>query len=548
MAVTTAPASESTFRTWIRQPRIMTGLIVGYIALAVLILVTLNRGDLLFPIWSSLAFPPFILSPFVILAAPIPGRTKVTLLLLLIILVMPLIGIYDGGYLELSIQIAIYAALALGLNIVVGFAGLLDLGYVAFFAVGAYLWAMFSSTNGQTIFVEGFNLSTSTVINFAAVGIGVLAILVLSALRSRLPALRQRRTFLVGMLLIFAVLIVGAYIGSRSGVDNPAAVVVGQLTVPAIGFYVFIIIGIVVAALVGILLGLPVLRLRGDYLAIVTLGFGEMIRVLARNLDQPVNFTNGSQGLAGVLRPPLPGPLTDFVRGTSETLSINVPNPEPVAQQLLFYFLAIGILAVCVLVARRLDDSPIGRAWTAIREDEVAAIAMGVPLVRMKLLAFASGAAFAGAIGVLYAAKQTFVSPESFSLIQSISILAMVIVGGLGGIRGVILGAMIVTLLNLQILTNFSLQVNALRNIDYVVPIINFHIRDWPAQLEPAKYQRLVFGFLLIVMMIFRPAGLLPEPRRKQELRAHRAEPEEIARLEEPVIASEVDPAHRNEG
>ncbi len=165
----------------------------------------------------------------------------------------------------------------------------------------------------------------------------------------------------------------------------------------------------------------------------------------------------------------------------------------------------------------------------------------------MKLLAFASGAAFAGAIGVLYAAKQTFVSPESFSLIQSISILAMVIVGGMGGIKGVILGAMIVTLLNLQILKNVSLQINALRNIDYVVPIINFHISDWPTQLEPAKYERLVFGALLILMMIFRPEGLMPEARRRMEIRAH-AEPEELARLEEPVVAAEVDPEHRNEG
>jgi branched-chain amino acid transport system permease protein len=273
-----------------------------------------------------------------------------------------------------------------------------------------------------------------------------------------------------------------------------------------------------------------------------------MIRVTANNLSAPINLTNGSQGLAAIARPPLPPVFIEFVTDTGRSLNIPMPNPEPVAQQLLFYFLAIVILGICILIARRLDDSPIGRAWTAIREDEVAAVAMGVPLVRMKLLAFASGAAFAGAVGVLYAAKQSFVSPESFVLIQSISILAMVIVGGLGGIRGVILGAIIVTLLNLQILTNISLQVNALRNIDFVVPIINFHIRDWPTQLEPAKYQRFVFGALLIIMMIFRPAGLLPEPRRKREMRAHRAEPEEFSRLEEPVVAAEVDPAHRNEG
>src|SRR5690606_9254089 len=185
-------------------------------------------------------------------------------------------------------------------------------------------------------------------------------------------------------------------------------------------------------------------------------------------------------------------------------------------QQLLFYFVGVLIVAIVVVVARRLDDSPIGRAWTAIREDEVAAIAMGVPLVKMKLLAFAAGASFAGAIGVLYAAKQTFVSPESFSLIQSISILAMVIVGGVGGIRGVMLGAAVVTLLNLQVLKNMSLQLNALRQMDFV--IFGFHVQNWPTQLEPAKYERLVFGLLLIIMMIFRPTGILPEPRRRIEL------------------------------
>jgi branched-chain amino acid transport system permease protein len=466
---------RTAFRDWIRQPRIAGVLIIAYIATAVAILISLDRGFLLFPLWSTLTFPPFVLSPFVIMASPLSARTKTTLILLLIVLVMPILGIYDGGYLELAIQIAIFAGLALGLNIVVGFAGLLDLGYIAFFAVGAYTWGMVTSTNTATFFV------------------------------------------------------------------------LNGLIVPAWAFYVFIPVAIVVAGFVGILLGLPVLRLRGDYLAIVTLGFGEMIRYLARNLDKPVNFTNGAQGLSGVLRPPLPGFAVDMTGSIAGTLHINVPNVEPVAQQLLFYFIAIVILGVIILVARLLDDSPIGRAWTAIREDEVAAIAMGVPLVRMKLLAFASGAAFAGAIGVLYAAKQTFVSPESFSLIQSISILAMVIVGGLGGIKGVILGAMIVTLLNLQILTNFSLQINALRNIDFVVPIINWHIRDWPAQLEPAKYQRFVFGLLLILMTLFRPAGLLPEARRKMELRSH-AQPEEIARLEEPVVAAEVDPSHANEG
>lgn len=434
------------FGAWIRQPTVAAVLIVAYIVLALIILFSLDRTNVLFPTLSSLAFPPFILSPFVILASPLPGRLKVTLILVVMLILMPIIGMFDGAYLELAIQICIFAALALGLNIVVGFAGLLDLGYIAFFAVGAYLWAMFTS-NVDTVFM------------------------------------------LNGWL------------------------------VPAWSFYLFILIAIVVAAGVGILLGLPVLRLRGDYLAIVTLGFGEVIRVIARNFDSPVNITNGSQGLSGVLRPPLPDFWTSGVAGITSALGIRVPNVQPLSQQLLFYFIAVVMFGLFLVVARRLEYSPIGRAWTAIREDEVAAIAMGVPLVRMKLLAFASGAAFAGAIGVLYGAKQSFVSPESFSLNQSISILAMVIVGGMGSIPGAALGAAVVTLLNLQVLKNISLQINALRQIDYIIPVINFPVANWPTQLEPAKYERFVFGLLLILMMIFRPAGLWPSARRQMEMR-----------------------------
>lgn len=440
-----------TLREWLRQPTVAGVLIVAYLVVAIVAVLSLDRGNIIFPLLSTCAFPPLVLSPFVILASPLPGRLKLSLILLVIMIVMPVIGIYDGAYMELVTQICIFAGLALGLNVVVGFAGLLDLGYIAFFAVGAYLWSMFTS-NVDTV----FNIN-------------------------------------------------------------------GWL-VPGWTFYLFLLVGVVIAAGVGILLGLPVLRLRGDYLAIVTLGFGEMIRVLARNLDTPINFTNGSQGLSGVQRPPLVPGLSEGATFVTQTMNIRTDNIEPVAYQVLFYFIAIAILGLIILAARRLEDSPIGRAWTAIREDEVAAIAMGVPLVRLKLLAFASGAAFAGAIGVLYGAKQTFVSPESFSLIQSISILAMVIVGGMGGIRGVVLGAVVVTLLNLQVLKNFSLQINALKNIDYVVPIINFHISAWPSQLEPAKYERLVFGLLLVIMVIFRPAGLLPEPRRRMELLADKAE------------------------
>ncbi len=418
---------------------------LALIGLAYIFLLALNRDMLLFPLWSSIAFPVLAVSPFVIFALHMPMRVKLFLVLILLLLLMPFLGLKDSFYLEIATQIGIFAALALGLNIVVGFAGLLDLGYVAFFAVGAYLWAIFSS-----------------------------------------------------------------------GADN--FVRLAGLTMPAWTFYLFFFGGVILAAITGILLGLPVLRLRGDYLAIVTLGFGEMIRVLASNLDHPVNITNGSQGLENVASPPLPPLLVDILARLNSALNLGITNIQPLAYQMFFYLLVLLICAVVIVIAGRLDDSPIGRAWTAIREDETAAIAMGVPLVRMKLLAFATGASFAGAMGAVFAARQTFVSPESFGFMESIGVLAMVIVGGMGSIRGVMLGAAVVTLLNLQLLKNLSLLINALKNIDWVVPIINYPIRNWPTQLEVAKYERFVFGILLVLMMIFRPAGILPASRRKLEI------------------------------
>jgi branched-chain amino acid transport system permease protein len=185
---------------------------------------------------------------------------------------------------------------------------------------------------------------------------------------------------------------------------------------------------------------------------------------------------------------------------------------------LFFYLLALIVIVVVIIIALRLDDSKIGRAWTAIREDETAAIAMGVPLVRLKVAAFAAGASFAGAMGVLFAANRTFVSPESFSFMQSIGVLTMVILGGLGSIPGVILGAAVVIILNLQVLQGLSLFLSQLRQSSAVIPIINFAWRDLSTQLDPAKYQRMLFGLILILMMIYRPAGLIPAARRKREL------------------------------
>lgn len=437
-------------------------LVIAYMVLSMGALLFISREMFLYPLWSSIAFPLFVLSPLVILSARMRPRIKIGLALLMLMLLVPLVGIKDSSYLEFATQIGIFAALALGLNIVIGFAGLLDLGYVAFFAVGAYLWAIFTSSANTFITLNGW-------------------------------------------------------------------------TLPSWSFFIFLMLGVIVAALAGILLGLPVLRLRGDYLAIVTLGFGEMIRVLATNLDHPLNITNGPLGLERVSRPPLPPFLFDLMRGIVPTLEglfgRKLDNPDQLVYQLFFYLLVLLLVGLAVLFAGRLQNSPIGRAWTAIREDEVAAIAMGVPLVRMKLLAFATGAAFAGMIGVVYAAKQTFVSPESFKFEQSIIILAMVIVGGMGSIRGVILGAAVVTLLNLQVLTNLSLLLNSLKSINWIVPIINFPLKQWPTQLDPAKYQRLVFGILLITMMIFRPAGILPAQRRALELRKQENEDDNLAEL-----------------
>src|SRR5882672_3963406 len=265
-------------------------LAVALIGVSALAVATYPRSVLVF-----LLFQSSILFAY---RARIPEWLRWSLMGAALLVLMPAIGYFNGYYLEVATQVGIFVALALGLNIVVGLAGLLDLGYVAFFAVGAYSWAIVGSPHANLIFGGGFPLAPHW-------------------------------------------------------------------------FYLFLFVGLLTAAATGVLLGLPVLRLRGDYLAIVTLGFGEVIRVLANNLDKPINITNGPKGLTPISRPPLPY-FVDYNQG--------------------FYFLVLLIVVVVVLVNRRLEDSHIGRAWEAIREDQLAAQAMGVPLVRAKLLAFASGA------------------------------------------------------------------------------------------------------------------------------------------------------------
>ena len=388
---------------------------VALVALSALAVATFPRSVLVFLLFQgSLLF---------VFKARIPERLRWGLLAIGLLVLMPTIGYFNSYYLEVATQVGIFVALALGLNIVVGLAGLLDLGYVAFFAVGAYSWAIFGSPHANIIF--------------------------------------------------------------------------GGESFPLAGwwFYVFLFVGLGTAAGTGILLGLPVLRLHGDYLAIVTLGFGEVIRVLANNLDKPINLTNGPKGITPISRPPTP---------------FGLPYGE------YFYFLALLIVVAVIIVNRRLEESHIGRAWEAIREDELAARAMGVPLVRMKLMAFACGASFAGVMGVLFSAKQVFINPESFTFLESIGVLAMVILGGMGSIPGAVLGATIVTVLNLQVLKGFSLWLNELKNAG--VTIFGFSLADLPTQFEPAKYERMVFGIILVLMMIFRPQGIFPARRRQREL------------------------------
>lgn len=323
-------------------------------------------------------------------------------------LVIPLVGDANGALLNVSIMITINVALALGLNLVVGFAGLLDLGYIGFFAAGAYLWSIFASPQAARFLPKAFE---------------------------HLPM----------------------------GLSGD-------------WFWLFLPLAVMAAATLGVALGLPVLRLRGDYLAIVTLGFGEIIRILVNNLDKPINITNGPQGITPVAAPRLFG------------LSLDRPVH--------FYLIGLALMLLTILLMGRVQRSRIGRAWAAIREDDIAARAMGIPLVKMKLLAFATGAAFAGAMGMVFAIKQTFISPESFTFTESIAILAMVILGGLGSISGVVTGAVMVTVLRMQVLTELA---NWIGQLSFLPPAFNL-----------AKYQPLIFGLILIVMMRHRQEGLLP--------------------------------------
>jgi branched-chain amino acid transport system permease protein len=249
-----------------------------------------------------------------------------------------------------------------------------------------------------------------------------------------------------------------------------------------------------VAALFGVLIGAPTLKLRGDYLAIVTLGFGEIVRIFLNNLSQPVNITNGPQGIARIDPFRLDG--IDFSK--SDTF-LGLVFSGPIK----YYYLLLAVLLAVIFINVRLQNSRIGRAWEAIREDEVAARSMGIDTTRVKLLAFAMGATFGGVAGGMFSAIQGFVSPESFVLVESIMVVSMVVLGGMGNIWGVILGALL---------------------LSFVPEILRFTVEPAQKQLfgrmiiEPEVIRMLIFGFALVLVMTLRPGGLWPSAVRKREL------------------------------
>ncbi|HZK89894.1 MAG TPA: branched-chain amino acid ABC transporter ATP-binding protein/permease [Stellaceae bacterium] len=326
-----------------------------------------------------------------------------------------------------------FAALALGLNIVVGMAGLLDLGYAAFFAIGAYAYGVAASWQLE-------------------------------------PAWS-------GFWTPFEYL----HLVARFH-DSGGDVVHFQVS-----FWLMLPVSAALAAFFGVLFGAPTLRLKGDYLAIVTLGFGEIVPIVARNVP---SVTNGAMGLNGVAAPQLFG----WSFGIDATP---------------YYYVGLALVALLILTSQRLKASRIGRAWMAIREDEIAAAAMGVDRVKFKLLAFATGAAFAGATGALFVAKLQTATPEMFMFPVSVMILVMIVFGGIGSVWGVVVGALILQILQSWFLEDLSQWLHAIGRLIHV---------EWLLRVELASSIELIFGLILVAMMLYRREGLIPATRRVQAL------------------------------
>jgi len=367
--------------------------------------------------------------------ATLPHRIRIVVMLCLVAFAfyLPRLTVLPFAYVRTDIGggsdwasvlflVAIYMIVAVGLNIVVGMAGLLDLGYIGFYALGAYSVALFGSPSSPVTewIAEKYDLGTGWALPFAA-------------------------------------------------------------TIP---------IAIALTMTAGVILGAPTLRLRGDYLAIVTMGFGEIIRIIARNAD-PI-----TGGAAGVTNVPAPPPTIDGKPW------FNVGEPER------WYWLALCVLILLIFVARRLENSRVGRAWLAIREDEDAAAIMGVPAFKFKLWAFAMGAALGAIAGLLFGSKQAYVEPTGFALNLSFLFVAMVVIGGSGNIGGAMLGAFLITYLPERFRT---------------VPFLE------SLGIDPVAWRPFAFGVALVLVMILRPQGLIPNRRRAREFEDRRHEAEEAA-------------------
>jgi branched-chain amino acid transport system permease protein len=346
------------------------------------------------------------------------NKLVVFLIAALALMILPVIAQQFGNAWVRILDVALlYILLALGLNVVVGYAGLLDLGYVAFYAIGAYMFGLLASPH----LVETF-----------------------AVIKATFP----------------------------QGLHTP--------------WWIIIPLGAAVAGVAGVLLGAPTLKLRGDYLAIVTLGFGEIIRVFINNLDAPVNITNGPKGISQI------DAINVFGLNLGKPLDlgfISLPNVT------LYYYLFLLLVVASVVICYRLERSRIGRAWMAIREDEIAAKAMGINTRNLKLMAFGMGATFGGVSGVMFAAFQGFISPESFALQESVMIVAMVVLGGIGHIPGVIVGAILLSALP-EVLRNVAGPLQAMTG----------------GRLDAAILRQLLIALAMIAIMLARPRGLWPSP------------------------------------
>ena len=356
-----------------------------------------------------------------------PWAARVLLIALGVLAVLlPLFFDPLSGFIDDCVIALAYVVMALGLNVVVGFAGLLDLGYVAFFAIGAFTVGWLSSS-----FWADANIH-----------------ILVSGNAANLPGVH-------------------------------------------VNFLIVLVVAAGLCALAGILIGLPTLRLRGDYIAIVTLAFGEIIHVFAVNGDSVKVFGSGY-------------PLTAGRQGITPVDQVKLPFLDPFSQLNLrpWYWLILTLVFITLFVVIRLRDSRLGRAWIAIREDEVAAASMGVPLVKTKLFAYAAGAAIGGVSGAFLASYLNTVNADQFAFSFSIFVLAMVILGGMGSVWGVVLGAIVLSFINNRLIPDVLNSVPDKLGLDFQLADLGFGI----------------FGFLLVFVMIMRPEGLLPERRHQIEL------------------------------